>query len=197
MRKLVLKTAFIAFASTVGAMLLFCLACLLFFPSFTSDFCWDVGMQNASVNYAEKAYLKSGEDGDLVVLVERAIVAENDNLVANYGELLIGGEYFENYSKTAQNEHYSGNYNGYIVGNVAVSFYKNGRKDKALLCVKNHLNEYLPFNAARYLMSEVFTQNDKEFASTLKAFLEELSLDGTQVQLVESDISLLNKFIND
>ena len=196
MRKLIVKTALISFVSAVGAILLFIGFCALFLPAFTSNVLWNMGMYSSSANFAKKAYEDSGENARLIALVERSIVAGNDSITIEYGRIFIESDFFLDYAKTAQSEQYSGNYAGYIVGNIAVSQYDLGKKDDALQTVKNHLTSYTEYNAVQYLMRVVFMAEDKEFAGKIQGYLNGLSLEGEEAQILAKDVALLDNFIN-
>ena len=192
MRKLIVKTALISLAAAIGAVALGCLCGVLFFPSFASNACYDMGMYGASASLAERAYNASGEDEDLSVLVERGILAEDYALVAEYGARLIETEYFKN---TLKNEGYSGNYKGYIVGNVAVSEYCCGNGERALELALSALDSYLPYNSVQHLIYKAMLSGDKPFASQIKASIEQLEFPAEQQKLLNDDIALLANFI--
>ena len=76
MNKLIVKTALITLAVllAVSSMIYLCFA--LFAPSKMSEFYDGLGSGELSLHYAERAYEKSGEEGDLLIVVRRAVAAK-------------------------------------------------------------------------------------------------------------------------
>ncbi len=200
MQKLIVKTALITFVSAIGALLLFALVCMLFFPSAVSDVAYNMGMENISVTFAERAYKNGGDDSALKKLVDRAAQAENYAVMVTYAQIFVDDDYFtqaveiedSNISQT------SGSYYGYITGNLAVAYYNTGDKESALQTIAKHSGDgkYVKYNAAEYLIMEVISKNDKAFASMLADELSSFELEGDEATLLAEDISMLQSFLN-
>jgi hypothetical protein len=194
MRKLIVKTALISLASAIGAVALVCLIGALAFPSWASDVCYDMGMYGASATLAESAYNASESEESLSVLVERGILAEDSAIVLEYGTRLIETDYFK---QTTKNEGYSGNYKGYIVGNVAVCTYKNGNATSAVELALSGIGEgYLPYNSMQHLIYAALSSEDKDLALQIKTAIEGLSFPLEQQQLLLQDVAMLSDFAN-
>ncbi len=198
MRKLIIKTALIAFASAIGALGVFVGVCMLFFPSFVSDSAYDAGMYKLSVTFAERAYEKDGDTESLQLTVERAVKAGEYAVIVRYTPLFIEAEQFNEIAKAADeggNADMKGGYADYIFGSYAVALYRTGDRQKALDEAFRLTERYVKFNPVERLMAEAVSQKDKELAATLKQRIEELTLEGEQKVLADSHVKLLNGFL--
>ena len=200
MQKLIVKTALITFASAIGALILFALVCMLFFPSAVSDAAYNMGMDNISVTFAERAYKNGGDEKSLKTLVDRAAQAENYTAVVTYAQIFVDSDYFAQAVESEDSNigQTSGSYYGYITGHLAVAYYNMGDKDAALQTIAEHSGEgkYVRYNAAEYLILEVISKNDKDFATVLMGELLSLELEGDEATLLAEDISMLQTFLN-
>ncbi|MBR2969123.1 MAG: hypothetical protein IKC36_04695 [Clostridia bacterium] len=195
MRNHVIKTALISFAAAVIAVVLFCAGCLVVAPSFASDAVYGMGMYGFSASLAEDAYNRKGDEESLCVLVERAITAEDHALLEKYGAAYLASEYFANKAKAPQNALYSGNYRGYVAGNVACAQYAGGKLNTALETAFASVDGYAEYNSVQYLMRAVISSGDKTAASSLRERLAEVSAEGESAQRVFADLDILDTFI--
>lgn len=195
MRNHIAKTALISFVAAAMAVVIFCFGCVLIAPSFASGAVYGMGMYSYAARLAETAYNRAGTDEALCTLVERAIVAEDYDLLAEYGEEYLNSEYFENKAKAPQNALYSNNYRGYVAGSVAVSQYVRGDVQVAVQTAMKNVADYGEYNSVQYLMRAVVSRGDKAAAQTLLGGMTALSLEGQAAQRLSDDVALLQTFI--
>lgn len=196
MRKLVIKTALISFAAAVGALILAVLGCMLFAPAFVSEKAGEMGMEDFSLRYAEKAYNKSGNEGDLKTLVEKAILADSYSLTVTYAPTFVGLDGFDGIAVEEDRLNGDvGNYHGFITGGLAVAYYKQGDGANALNVVKDYTKAYVAYSAAECLLVEAISGGDKAFASQLLSLLSTFNFDGAEGELLSKHVEMLTAFI--
>jgi len=192
MRNHVLKTALITLAVTLGVIVISVVGCMLFFPSVVSDITYNMGMYGASAEYAEKAFVKDGSDVSLHTLMDRAILAGNDELVVEYGDEFVDGEYFKN-EITAENA-------DYYLGSLAVSQYKTGEGEAALeTVIFSAVKSFRVHNPTENLMRAVIENDDKTFASLLLAEMKDydcVNYTDTERQRYNEMLTLLEGFVS-
>ena len=200
MGKIIKKTVIITLACMLLAMLSGAGACMVFFPSAASDFSYDVGMYKASVFFAKASFEKTGSDGDLKRLVERAIIVADDEAVICYAPKYLECGSFSAFAKEEDahaTDMRKGDYLGYIAGHLAVSEYLTGNKTKALDTAGKYTAGYGDFNPFRYLIFAVTGKGDRAFAKTLRERLSAITASEEQLGLLNSDMEMLNRFIGE
>lgn len=198
MGKVIVKTAFASLIIVIALMAAVGLAAIQFMPSFSSDVAFGLGMDNVAVTFARSAYENKDDDESLKVLVDRAIISQNWASVIRYGERYVttdnfkenGGDDIAGESSviSAKVEYY-----GYIIGNLAVAYYKLGHTEEAVDTVIEHGTEgYTEYCATRYLVRCALEEKDKDFAAILIGELSSYVLeDDAQAALRDNDIAFL------
>lgn len=189
MRKLIVKTALISLAGTVGAMLVFALTVILAFPMTASNWALNLGMEGASANLAARAYERSGDEEALKAAIDRAIIAEKyDILVDHCGEFLETETFSASADETVDGVVGAGPvYRDYVAGNYAVALYREGKNIDALDVIAENTAEYTDFCPARILVMEVLAAQDAEFAADLADELKDYRVCKTDEQLAARD----------
>ena len=161
MNKLIVKTALITLAVllAVSSMIYLCFA--LFAPSKMSEFYDGLGSGELSLKYAERAYEKSGEEGDLLIVVRRAVAAKNAKKTAKYCAVLF--EKFPDFVSGEELAYYQYKY--------CVALYDCGEKDKAVDEASKFSKYFEPGNPLESLAAYVFEKNDTE---SLRYVLEDI-----------------------
>ena len=89
MNKIIIKTAIITVLSLVVASIIGVVCAFSFAPRFSGNCCFELGLKDMATKCYERAYLNSGTYEDLVELVDSAIYAEYDEMIAKYGEEMV------------------------------------------------------------------------------------------------------------
>ena len=198
MRELIKKTVSITLAAVAGAILLGVAACMLFFPSAVSEAAYGMGMYKISASFAKSAYGRSGDFGDLKVLVERSILAEKHAYVVKYAPEFIGNEKFSATSQaedSALKDGWRGSYFYFITGNFAVSLYVTENTSAALETAVLYTQSYEKYNSTEYLLKAVIDADDREFGKELLSEMKKYVFEGEEAELLLRDINILESFI--
>lgn len=157
MNKLIAKTAAITFGALLTVTLIIYLCFALFAPLKMSEFYNGVGSGTLSLKYAERAYEKDTTDDNLLLVIRRAIAAENPDKTVQYCEIL-----FEKVpDKLSEDE------TVYYQIKYCVALYDTGKDDLAITCAYGFSKNYLPNNAMEGLTAYGFTKGDKKFMQNI------------------------------
>ena len=137
--KLILKASLITIASLIVAVALSFTLWFFLAPGSMASISQQWGYYDFALTCANKQYNKSQKTGDLAFCAEISIYLADDELVIKYCEPLTERDDFgalcsqkdEALSNT-QYGAYATNYRSYILGNLAVSQYRNGDLKKAV-----------------------------------------------------------------
>ncbi len=172
-----------AVLSTVIAMLVllaFLVLTLSFvFPSAWMKITYDLGMDGASIRNAKRAYHYSGEVSYIAYATEVAIGADNDERVAECGEMFLDDETFDAYCQernASLPENADGLYEQYVYGQVSVAKYRLGDKDGAVTLAFDGVENCFPKNnAVVALLLTALKANDSDTVETIKRKMNEMA----------------------
>ena len=161
MKKLVIKTALISFASVVAALALAFGIASLAFPKWMSGLCEDMGNYRLAASYAERQYGYSGGTGDLYRCARLYIrVGDRDNIIKYCGELVEKQDFEDVCDENTQ----------YIYCNYATALYLSGNAGKAITVAEMSVSRGFEVpNAYADLTVKAVENNDKEFGADLLA----------------------------
>ncbi|MCH5147815.1 MAG: hypothetical protein J1G05_00440 [Clostridiales bacterium] len=165
MKKIIIKTAIITFASVVAALALAFGIASLAFPQGMSKICENMGNYKLAASYAERQYGYSGSTEDLYRCALLHIRIGDRNKIIEYcGKLVEKQDFEERCGDNVQ----------YVYGNYATALYLSGKDDEAIAVADKSVGEgfHIP-NAYADLTVKVVEKSDKDFASKLLgAFVE-------------------------
>ena len=125
--KIILR-AILSTLAAIGVLLVFMIASLCaLFPSTMMKISYDLGMESASIHFAERAYNGSGDVYFIAYATEVAIEQEKTDKTLSCGELFIADEEFDTFCALKGES-----YQRFIYGQVCVSQYKSGEKEEAV-----------------------------------------------------------------
>ena len=164
MKKLIIKTIVIALSIIIAIIFMAVALISAVYPLTIANASFKLGNKDLAVKYTEKHYLKNGDYDDLALLVERAIFAENDNVVIKYAPKFISAEDFYSYSQSK-----SGDYVNYIANGYVVSLYNEGEIDKAINVAFQYVDA--AFTIPNPVTTLVYTASGKNDVPTLQKIL--------------------------
>lgn len=176
--------------TTVAVVLMLCafmtLALCFVFPSTMMQLTYDVGMNAASVKYAQRAYDYSGDVYYAAFATEVAILDGNTEKIAECGSAFISDDEFEEYC-TARNAQKpplaNGKYEQYVYGQVYAAQYVMATTpaEKALLINKAFLSvevgTFPQGNAISTLVIAASNQQDNETLHAIREKMNEIDKD--------------------
>ena len=140
---------------------------------------YDLGMDNASVRNAKRAYKYSGDVEYIAYATEVAIGADNNEYISECGKLFIADDEFESYcQKRNANlpEGVEGYYEQYVYGQVAVAEYYLGNKSEAVdIAFEGVQNSFPKNNGVVALLLTAFQNNDRD--TVLDIYMEMDNID--------------------
>ncbi len=167
MKRLAIKTTVIALSIIIALTFLVGVIVFTAFPLTVANTSFKLGYKDLAVKYTEKHYLKTLEFNDLALLIERGILADNDEIVTQYAPQFLNSEEFEDYSKTQ-----SGDYTNYIAGGYVISLYDKGEIDKAISVAFQYVDAN--FTIPNTVTVLVYTASNKNDDATLQKILTKL-----------------------
>ena len=136
----VILRAFLNTLAAIGILILFLFAALCtFYPSTMMNLTYDLGMESASIHFAERAYKTSDDIYYIAFATEVAIGEGKDGKIDSCGARFIEDEEFGAYcaEKNAElgvNVEEGNTYEQYICGQVCIAKYNRGDKENAVNC---------------------------------------------------------------
>ncbi len=132
--KIILKAVLSTLAAIVTLIVLLFSALAIFFPSTMMKFTYDLGMGDASLHFAQRAYERSDEIYFVAFATEVAIVEEDFKEIDAYGEKFIKDKKFNEFcqEKDESFNAQTGSYRRYVYGQICVAKYKRGKAEKAV-----------------------------------------------------------------
>jgi hypothetical protein len=166
-----------AVLSTVAAMLILfafmILALTFLYPSTMMLISYDLGLENASINCAARAYGYSNEVYYIAYATEVAIGADNDEKIVLCGDKLLGDKNFETYCverNAALPDGVKGDYEQYVYGQICTAKYRLGDKTGAVDLAFQSLEENkFPENNAAAAVLLVALGNEGKSGATVNA----------------------------
>lgn len=133
MKKLIIKSACIAFAAAVlGAVIVFC-GWLVCSPQTMADACERTGNYSFAVTCADLRFRYTKKTADLARCAEDGILSQKDGHIVKYCEKLVAREDFSALCLSRDEKlNIAYGYNDYIRGNLAAAQYRGGNFDKAV-----------------------------------------------------------------
>ena len=188
MKKLIVKTVAITLGILIAVSVIFYLILANASPNVLADVYFQTQNAELSIKYSKKAYEKSKDLSDLLVVVERSILFDDDDTTLEYGVRFINDEAYPSIIETkGQDYHY------YVVGNICQIQYEKGDKAVAIQTAINNTGEYLSYNPIHKLILLAAQGNDKAFLQDIKSHLESRQ---NKNQLVTQHISFIDQLIN-
>lgn len=159
MKKIIIKTAIITFASVIAALALAFGIASLAFPQRMSKICEDMGNYKLAASYAERQYGYSGSTDDLYRCARLYIrVGDRDKIIEYCGKLVEKQDFEERCGANVQ----------YVYGNYATALYLSGKDDEAIeIAERSAGNNFQIPNAYADLTVQAVERNDKDFGRKL------------------------------
>ena len=186
--------------TTVAVVLMLCafmtLALCFVFPSTMMQLTYDVGMNAASVKYAQRAYDYSGDVYYAAFATEVAILDGNTEQIAHCGNQFISDDEFQTYcdARNAEKPEFAqGKYEQYVYGQVYAAQYVMATTDaeKSLVINKAFLSlETNTFPQGNAVATVVIAANKKQDGNTLcviREKMKEMEKDGFKDGLTAAD----------
>ncbi len=178
----VIIRAFLSTLAAVAALLVFMVLSLcIAFPATMMKITYNLGMENSSIHFAERAY-KGNEDIYFIsYATEVAIVEGKQDKIISCGQKFIANGDFDTFCKNKDED-----YGQYIRGEICVAKYQSGDKENAISDAFAALEGSFPQkNAVISLMLAAIEGNDKETVSKIVDKLNGLSVEGEQAYLTD------------
>ena len=171
-----------AVLNTLAAILVLCafmvLSLTYIFPSTMMSITYDLGMDDASITCAKRAYTRADEVYYIAFATEVAILIEDSEEIADCGLSLIQNESFASYCEQKNAElgaMASGSYEQYVYGQVSVAQYRLGKKTEAVMTAFEAVGSSFPKNnAVVALCLTAKAENDGETLNRILAKMNEL-----------------------
>lgn len=175
----VILRAFLNTLAAIGILILFLFAALCtFYPSTMMKITYDLGMESASIHFAERAYKDSDDIYYIAYATEVAIGEGKDGKIASCGERFIEDEEFQEYCQ-AKDEELGGSVNGtykqYVCGQVCIAKYCRGEKEEAVECAFEWKGEsFQQNNAVVAVLITALKAQDAGTAQMIKGKMEQM-----------------------
>lgn len=177
-------TTLLAIALLFGTLLF--ILCVIF-PASMMEITYDLGMNKASVKYAERAYKRTDDVYYAAFATETSILLEDNAKIEENGLRLINDDTFLQYctlrneeiakgnETAAENERVSITYEQYVYGQVTMAQYQQGKKADAIVTAFVSIEKGFPKNnAAALLYLTARKIEDEETATTINAKMQAL-----------------------
>ncbi len=196
----VILRAFLNTLAAIGILILFLFAALCtFYPSTMMDLTYDLGMESASIHFAERAYKASDDIYYIAYATEVAIGEGKDGKIDSCGVRFIEDDSFGAYcaeknvelgvNVEGDEKNYEPYYEQYIYGQVCIAKYNGGDKEEAVNCAfewngasfkKNNAVVAVLITAlqagdastAQMIKGKMMNMQVSEFSETDKAYFE-------------------------
>ncbi len=166
------KVALRAFLSTlaaIGILLVFMIVTLCaVFPSTMMEMTYNVGMESASIHFAERAYKGSDDIYFIAYATEVSIEQDKDKKIISCGERFIEDERFDEYCSLKGE-----NYQQFIYGQVCVATYNQGKKEEAVELAYSSLEGRFPKGNA--LVAVLIASQEQKDTATIQTIREKLN----------------------
>ena len=184
----VILRAFLNTLAAIGILILFLFTALCtFYPSTMMKLTYDLGMESASIHFAERAYKASDDIYYIAYATEVAIGEGKDGKIDSCGERFIEDENFGAYcaakneefaamDENAENgEAYEQYYEQYIYGQVCIAKYNCGDKQEAVDSAFAWIGtSFKKNNAVVAVLITVLQAGDVETAQMIKGKMKQM-----------------------
>lgn len=178
MEKLVVKTAVKTVLIILGILIAVFAVFNFAFPQHMATATESIGNYDLAVKYASLRYYYTKDCGDLARCFDDSVLLGKDEYILQYGEQLIEHRDYENVCdrKNAQQTGSGYDYDQWVKGKLAVSYYNTGDTEKAIekAVESNGITSFARGNALMTLAARVRSAHDKETAETLIGVLGEI-----------------------
>ena len=171
--------------STLGAIaILFAfmvLSLICFFPSTMMEITYDLGLDESSIGYAERAYDWSGDEYFIAYAMEVAVGIKDTEKIDACGEKLIADSEFAQYCQLKNQSLPEGitlTYEQYVYGQVCVAKYKNGQKTEAVERAVQLLEGFPKDNALVAVLYSALAKGDVATISSIEVEMLKLNRSG-------------------
>lgn len=139
-------------------------ALVFIYPSTMMTLTYDVGMDNASVWFAGRAYNQLDSVYYIAFATEVSIGTKDSEKIETYGVRFIGDKSFDEYcSEMDKQTSELGSYKQYIYGQVCMAKYRRGKSDEAVELAFSINEDCFPQrNAAAAVLLVALQQNRSE-----------------------------------
>ncbi len=128
--KVIVRAALSTLAA-IGILFVFMIVSLCaVFPSTMMQMTYNIGMESASIHFAERAYKDSKDVHFIAFATEVAVMQDKSGKISTCGEKLITHKDFETYCALKEVE--VENYEALMYGSVCTALYENGKAEKAV-----------------------------------------------------------------
>lgn len=178
----VIRKAVFSTLAAIGILIVFLITVLVtFFPGNMMEITYDLGMEKASIHFAERAYQSSDDIYYAAFATETAINEGRTSKIVSCGEKFIADEDFDEYcakknsgilpEMLAEN----GGYEQYVYGQVCLAKYKQDDKEGAVTFAFGTLgNGFAKNNAVVALLVTAVTSNDGQVVTLIQDKLNKL-----------------------
>ncbi|MBQ7369331.1 MAG: hypothetical protein IJW60_06475 [Clostridia bacterium] len=195
--KVILRAALSTLAAIAALLAAMTLALCFIFPSTMMRITYDLGMDGASIRYADRAYAYTGDVYFIAFATEVAIGEENDAQIELCGEKLIADEEFAAHCQKRNEQVASeGGYEQYVFGQVCLAKYRQGKKteaiDKAFAFVESSFPKN---NAIAAVLLTALSQGDDDTVQAVKTKMNEMDageFSETEKEYFETLLALAN-----
>jgi len=193
--KVILKAVLSTLAAIVALIVLLFSALAIFFPSTMMSFTYKLGMEDASIHFAERAYDRSKEIYFSAFATEVAIGVGDLEEIDVCGEKFIKDKKFATYCEEKDQSFNvsAGSYSRYIYGQVCVAKYQRGKAEKAVArAVELNGTSFVEGNPITAVLHAAIRKQD---TSTVEAVLNVLkgfdkTGEGVDAQVLDRTVNL-------
>ncbi len=168
--KVILRTVLTTLAAILTLFVFMFTALTLVFPSTMMEITYDLGMEGASIRFAERAYKNSDLVDYIAYATEVAIETDKDGKIVSCGEKLIADEHFERYCADKES---SEGYRQGIYSQICMAKYELGEGDAAIELASSSIAEGR-FPVGNALVALTMTAKVKGDSQTLEKLREKL-----------------------
>ena len=195
MRKLVIKTASITLAVTIGLMFLLFGALCLFSPKSVAKTFESLGGQSVSIFFYEKQYDKTENIDDLYVLVLNLDYQKNASKTREYLTEFLSIDGVKDYCKNLDTSNSKMSTYEYLSGKCACAIYLDtGIGDTIRFLEQSVADGYGDYNAYSMVISEFSDVLTDEELIAIKTSIQSLSRSN---QYTNRDINIINELLGE
>ncbi len=197
----VIRKAIFRTLAAIGILIVFLITALVtFFPGNMMEITYDLGMEKASIHFAERAYKSSGDIYYAAFATETAISEGRTGKIVSCGERFITDEDFDEYCAeknsgiSAELLAENGGYEQYVYGQVCLAKYKQGDKQGALaFALESLAGGFAKNNAMVALLVTAAMNGDTETLTQIKVQLNQMQgLVGSDEGYLQSALAYAN-----
>ncbi|MBE5745450.1 MAG: hypothetical protein E7355_04880 [Clostridiales bacterium] len=181
--RVILRSIFTTLLAVIVLFGIMLLTLFALFPSTMAKITYDIGLNESSVKYAERAYKRSDDVFYAAFAFETSILTEDSATIEKNGLSLLADDEFAEYCK-ARNEEIAANdkvsitYQQYVYGQVTMAQYSQGKITEAISTACQSLNGAFPKNnAAAILYLTALKGADEDTVTALTLKMEQLQAD--------------------